>query len=226
MDTMTTKRSYEDGCAAAYALDLIGERWALLVVRELLLGPKRFTDIRASLPGISSNVLTQRLIELEQAQVVQKCRLGPPVSTWVYEVTAWGAQLEPIIIQLGRWAAQSSCFPQGNSLSATSLALSFRAMFNVDKAVDLNAHYALRLGAETFLMQVANQKLSIERGGIDGADAILECHPNVLAALVYDGQDLHRAIASGDLIYQGDLSLLERFVTLFSLPEPVPTKKI
>ena len=94
---MAGKRSYDDGCAAAHALDLVGERWALLVVRELVLGPRRFTDLRAGLPGISPNVLTQRLEELEQGSVVRRRKLPPPAASWVYELTEWGAQLEGVL---------------------------------------------------------------------------------------------------------------------------------
>jgi DNA-binding HxlR family transcriptional regulator len=221
LDIMATKRSYEDGCAAAHALDLIGERWALLVVRELLLGPKRFTDLRASLPGISSNVLTQRLSELEEGAVVQKRKLGPPVSTWVYELTDWGKELEPVIIQLGCWAAKSPCFFPGAAISATSLALSFRAMFNPDHAKNLNAHYELRLGDEHFHAEIADGCFHITRGNATQVDVMIEAAPNHLAAVVYGGQNLNEAIQSGDVHYQGDPSLMERFLTLFSLPQPV-----
>src|SRR5688572_21078405 len=99
-------RSYEDGCAAAHALDIVGERWALLVVRELLLGPKRFTDLRTGLPGISPNVLASRLGELERTAVVRRRRLMPPAGSWVYELTPWGRELEPIILGLGHWGAR------------------------------------------------------------------------------------------------------------------------
>ena len=99
---MVTKRTYCDGCAAAHALDLVGERWALLVVRELLLGPKRFTDLRAGLPGVSANVLAQRLRELERAGVVRRRKLPPPAASRVYELTDWGMELEPVIVRLGR----------------------------------------------------------------------------------------------------------------------------
>ena len=99
---MVTIRSYEDGCAAAHALDLIGERWALLVVRELLLGPKRFTDLRAGLPNVSPNVLAQRLRELEQAGVVRRRKLPPPAASKVYELTEWGMELEPVIVVIPR----------------------------------------------------------------------------------------------------------------------------
>lgn len=219
---MATKRSYEDGCAAAHALDLIGERWALLVVRELLLGPKRFTDLRASLPSISSNVLTQRLSELEEGAVVHKRKLGPPVGTWVYELTDWGKELEPVILQLGCWAAKSPCFPQDAAISATSLILSFRAMFNPTRAEGLTARYELRLGDEHFHATIANARLTIERGSAVHADAVIEVvDPNHLAALVYGDRDLDEAIQAGEFRYQGDKFLVARFLTLFSLPEPV-----
>src|SRR5215213_1670346 len=103
---MVAKRTYCDGCAAAHALDLVGERWALLVARELILGPKRFTDLRAGLPGISPNVLSMRLDELEKVAVVRRLRLPPPAGQ-VYELTEWGRELEPILLQLGRWGARS-----------------------------------------------------------------------------------------------------------------------
>src|SRR5713226_8540526 len=109
---MSTKRRYEDGCAAAHGLDLVGDRWAMLVVRELLLGPKRFTDLRAGLAGISPNVLTQRLEELERAAIVQRRKLARPAAAWVYELTEWGLQLEPVITALGRWAARSPFKPE------------------------------------------------------------------------------------------------------------------
>ena len=96
---MVGRRKYEDGCAIAQALDVIGERWALLVVRELVLGPKRFTDLLTALHGASSDVLTQRLRDLSEAGVVRRRRLGPPAATWVYELTDWGAELEPIILE-------------------------------------------------------------------------------------------------------------------------------
>src|SRR5437870_6143387 len=104
---MTAKRDYDDGCAAAHGLALVGERWALLVVRELVLGPKRFTDLRAGLPGISPNVLAQRLEELEQVAIVRRRKMAPPAAAWVYELTEWGLELERVIMALGRWGARS-----------------------------------------------------------------------------------------------------------------------
>jgi DNA-binding HxlR family transcriptional regulator len=132
---MATMRTYDDGCAAAHALDLVGERWALLVVRELLLGPKRFTDLRAGLPAVSSNVLSQRLRELEQAGVVRRRRLPPPAGSRVYELTDWGMELEPVIIRLGRWgpatphwASIPSSSPSGRCSTRAQRTGSTRAM--------------------------------------------------------------------------------------------------
>ena len=101
------RRRYDDACGTAHALDLVGERWALLVIRELMLGPKRFSDIKAGLPGISANVLTQRLEGLETAGVLVRKRLPPPASSQVYELTPWGYEAEPIVQSLGKWAARS-----------------------------------------------------------------------------------------------------------------------
>ena len=131
---MATKRTYCEACAAAHALDLVGERWALLVVRELLLGPKRFTDLRAGLPGVSPNVLAQRLRELEEAAVVRRRKLPPPAASRVYELTEWGMELEPVIVSLGRWGARSPLRPQDAGMSVDSLILSFRAMFDARAA--------------------------------------------------------------------------------------------
>src|SRR5918995_1492840 len=111
ISSMATMRTYCDGCAAAHALDLVGERWALLVVRELLLGPKRFTDLRAGLPNVSTNVLSQRLRELEHAGIVRRHRLPPPAASWVYELTDWGRELKPIVLSIGTWAVRSPSFP-------------------------------------------------------------------------------------------------------------------
>src|SRR3954469_11833699 len=125
-----SRRRYDDACGTAHALDLIGERWALLVMRELMLGPKRFSDIRADLPGISANTLTQRLEGLEAIGLVVRRRLPPPASAQVYELTPWGYEPEPIIQTLGRWATRSAGHDPGLPLSATSLMLSFRTMFS------------------------------------------------------------------------------------------------
>jgi DNA-binding HxlR family transcriptional regulator/putative sterol carrier protein len=213
-------RTYCDGRAAAHALDLIGERWALLVVRELLLGPKRFTDLRAGLPGVSPNVLAQRLRELEQAGVVRRSKLPPPAASRVYKLTEWGKELEPVIISLGRWGARSPSRPRDAALGVDSLVLSLRTMFDPRAAEGLMASYELRLGEDRFRAEVADGRFEIARGGAERPDAIVETDPATLAALVYDGRPLAEALRSGHVKLEGDESVVERFLTLFPLPEP------
>ena len=220
---MATMRTYDDGCAAAHALDLVGERWALLVVRELLLGPKRFTDLRVGLPGASPNVLAQRLRELERAGVVRRRKLPPPAASQVYELTEWGIELEPVITQLGRWGAHSPSRPRDAGLGVDSLILSFRAMFDPRAADGLKASYELRLGEDRFRAVVADGSFEIVRGVADRPDATIETDAGTLATLVYEGHDLAQALRSGDVKIEGDESAVARFHSLFSLSKPAAT---
>jgi DNA-binding HxlR family transcriptional regulator len=214
------RRSYDDGCAAAHALDLVGERWALLVVRELLLGPKRFTDLRAGLPHASPNVLAQRLRELEGAGVVRRRKLPPPAASRVYELTDWGMELEPVVVSLGRWGARSPSLPREAGLGVDSLILSFRTMFDQRAAEGLEASYEVRLGEDRFRAVVADGRFEISRGRAERPDAIVETDPATLAALVYEGRPLAEALRSGDVEIEGDEPAVARFLDLFPLPEP------
>jgi DNA-binding HxlR family transcriptional regulator len=216
-----TPRRYEDACGAAHALDLVGERWALLVMRELMLGPKRFSDLRASLPGISANVLTQRLEGLEAAGILKRRRLPPPAAGHVYELTPWGYESEPIFQALGRWAARSPKHDPGLPLSAVSLCLSFRTMIDPARARGLKARVGLRIGAETFLARLSNGRIEIARGGLDKADVVFTGTAPAVAAAVYGGQPLDRLEAEGVLSLEGDRALAKRFVTLFPLPPKI-----
>jgi DNA-binding HxlR family transcriptional regulator/putative sterol carrier protein len=219
--TRTSKRrTYDDGCAAAHALDLVGERWALLVVRELLLGPKRFTDLRAGLPGASPNVLAQRLRGLEEAGIVRRRKLPPPVASRVYEVTDWGMELEPVLNGLGRWGARSPSKPRDAAMGVDSLVLSFRTMFDPRAAEGLAARYELRLGENRFRAEIADGRFEISRGGADQPDAIIETDPGTLAGLIYGDRTLAEAMRSGGLKVTGDQSAAERFLFLFPLPAP------
>src|SRR3712207_15433 len=176
------RRRYEDACAAAHALDLVGERWALLVMRELMLGPKRFSDLRASLPGISANVLTQRLEGLEAAGILVRRKLPPPASAQVYELTDWGYESEPIFQALGRWAARSPAHDPSLPFSAASFLLSLRTMLDPARAEGIEARIGFRLGDETYLSHLAEGRIAIARSALDGADLIFAGAPPVLAA--------------------------------------------
>ncbi len=219
------KRSYDDGCAMAHALDLVGERWALLVIRELMLGPKRFSDLRASLPGISPNVLTQRLEDLEAVSIVERLRLPPPIATWVYRLTAWGQELEPIVQSFGKWAARSPYMAEGAHMSVNSVVLSFRTMFNSDAAGDFKAKLQLHLSGEPFQATIADGEIEIVRGEIERPEATLGGSSDAIAAIVYGGRDLDEAVRAQELQVSGDISKLKRFATLFPLPETAPVTR-
>jgi DNA-binding HxlR family transcriptional regulator len=219
MEKARQPRTYADACGAAHALDLVGERWALLVMRELLLGPKRFGDLRHDLPGISANVLTQRLEELEAKGIVVRRKLPPPVSVQVYELTPWGYESEPVFVALGRWATRSPLHDPRLPLSAVSLILSFRTLFAADRAFGLDARFGLAIGGETYLAHVGRGRLAIARGRVEAADATFTGAATAIAAAVYGGVPLADLEASGALKIAGDRALAARFVTLFPLPE-------
>jgi DNA-binding HxlR family transcriptional regulator len=212
------RRWYEDACAAAHALDLVGERWALLVMRELIFGPRRFSDLRGSLPGISANILTQRLEGLEAAGVLRRRRLPPPAAAQVYELTEWGQESEPIFQALGRWAARSPAHDPGLPFSAASLLLSLRTMLDPGRAAGIDARIGFRLGEETFLGHLAQGRIAIAAGPLDGADVIFTGTAPAIAAAIYGGQGLEALESQGALRIEGDRALARRFVTLFPLP--------
>ena len=178
---MATMRTYGDGCGIAHALDLVGERWALLVVRELLLGPKRFTDLRAGLHNASPNVLSQRLRELEQAGVIQRRKLPPPAASTVYELTDWGRELKPIAIALGTWALRSPTFPRDAPVGTDTVILALSTFFDADAAGDLNARYEIRLGEHAFQVHIADRQIDVDRGAAVDPDAIIDTDPETLA---------------------------------------------
>jgi DNA-binding HxlR family transcriptional regulator len=206
---MSGLRSYGDPCGIARALDLVGERWALLVVRELVLGAKRFTDLRAGLTGASPNVLSQRLRELEAGGVIRRHSAGAAS----YELTDWGRQLHPILLQLGRWGARSSARPSGAlSIDATMVAL--ESTFQPDAAAGLRCLYLVQLGADRFAVDVDAGTISIARGAPRKPDAEIETDPGTLRALVFGDQKLSAAPVQ----LRGDVRKARAFFRLFARP--------
>lgn len=206
------KRRYDDACGTAHGLELIGERWALLVLRELMLGPRRFSEMRADLPGISANVLTQRLSELEARGLVERKRLPPPANVQVYDATDWGREAEPIVQALGRWAARSPKHDPTLQISGVSILLSFRTMFDPARAAGMKAVVAFRFGEDRYFVRIGDGALTAYRGEAEHPDVTVSADPTVLAAVVYGKQPL-------DLLgIDGDRALVERFVDLFHLP--------
>jgi DNA-binding HxlR family transcriptional regulator len=209
------RRGYDDACGTAHALELIGERWALLVLRELMLGARRFSDLRADLPGISANVLTQRLEELEARGLIRRRRLPPPAARDVYEATDWGLEAEEVVQALGRWAARSPRHDPTLPLSAVSILLSFRTMIDETRTKGFDGRLGFRFGAETFTARVRKNRIKVARGSLESCHVVITTEPTLLAAVVYGGAPFET------LQVEGDEALARRFVTLFTLPPKV-----
>ena len=218
---MTGKRSYGDACGIARALDVVGERWALMVVRELLLGPKRFTDIRTGLPHVSPDVLSQRLRDLEQAGVVRHRRLPPPYASQVYELTDSGRALEPALIALGRWGGAYTPPPDDDMcMSVDAYVVALRTLFDPERAGELSAHVELRLGDERFRVVIADGQVEVSRGELPDADATIETDPATLIEVLHGHRPLADALADGTMRLSGDTRAARRFTELFPLPAP------
>lgn len=217
---MGTKRSYGDACRFACALDLVGERWALLIVRELLLGPKRFTDLRHGLPNASPNILSERLRELEGGGVVHRRKLPPPAASQVYELTEWGRELEPVVTKLGAWGARSPLPPEHSEIGTDSIVLALRSLFDADVADGVEASYALRLGEERFRVDVADGELGLERGEVESPALAIETDAPTLAGLLAGQLPLEDALASGAARIEGSKGEAFRFLALFPMPQP------
>ena len=204
---MPTSRSYGDACSIARALDAVGERWALLVVRELLLGPQRFSDLRRALPGASSNMLTDRLRELAGRDVVSRRRLPPPAASVVYELTDSGRELEPIVLALGGWGLRFPVPPAAH-LSATSVLLFLRG----SRHPDTQATYRIDLDDRVWTITTENGRIHIDAGEPAHPDAGLRTDPTTLNALLDGSTSLAAAHATGHAVLSGSEVALQRLL--------------
>lgn len=216
------KRWYDDACGTAFALELIGERWSILIIRELMFGPRRFSELRAGLPGISAKILTQRLEGLEASRILRKHKLPPPVSAKVYELTDWGYEAEDIVQMLGKWATRHPDHDPTLPLSAASLMMSFRTMIDSERAAGIAADIGFRLGDDQFVTRIACGAIDTERRDSGKADVVFEGPPEAVAGAVYGGVPLKALEAEGALAIIGDRALARRFVALFPLPDKLP----
>lgn len=212
------RRWYDDACGTAHALELIGERWSLMIVREMMYGPRRFGDIRSALPGLSANILTQRLETLEQHGIVVRSKLPPPAAVQVYGLTDWGYEADQLLMVMGNWAARSPGHDPTLPLSNTSLMLSFRTMFQADVAGDTAMTVGFRLGEETFQVVIMDGVLTTGRTGIDAANIVFTTTPEAMAGFVYGKVPLDAMEASGAITIAGDRSAALAFQTFFTLP--------
>jgi DNA-binding HxlR family transcriptional regulator len=228
---VTQSRRYDDPCGIARALDVIGDRWALLVVRELIFGPKRFLQLRAGLRTVSPNVLSQRLRGLEAAGVVRREVLGPPAGVAVYELTGRGRALEPVLLELGRWGSREPITAAGE-LTPDAFMLALKTAF--DPAVaDAEARqarrpasYAVQIGADVFALTVSGGALDIVRGRPGHADVEFTGDMATMRAVAFGREPISKAQQDNKLCITGDRAAAERFTTMFRVPAaPGATKR-
>jgi DNA-binding HxlR family transcriptional regulator len=206
-------RTYDDPCGLARALNAVGERWALLILRELLLGPKRFTDLRRGLPGASQSVLTQRLGELERAGVVRRRELGPPASTRAYELTDHGRELEPLLVRLSAWGSRLPVASEAE-LSVDALALALRTTFDPAAAGDLRIRCRLVLDGDELALTVTDGSLRLTRGMPDDPDVVIDTTAAAFRTLIFQTR-------KPDDTVRGDRRAAARLLRLFPRPTTI-----
>lgn len=216
LSVMPTVRSYDDPCGIARALDVLGDRWALLVVRELIFGPKRFVQLRAGLHGVSPNVLSQRLRDLQDAGVVRQDVLDPPAGVAIYELTRRGRALEPILLELGRWGSQERVTTT-TELSVNALLLALKTVFDPAGAVD--ATFALRIDGDWFRVTVAGESIDIARARTERPTVTFETDATTLRSVAFGREPVTRAERDGRLTVTGDRRAALRFARMFAIPD-------
>jgi DNA-binding HxlR family transcriptional regulator len=219
---MADKRSYGDRCGIARALDLVGDRWALLVVRELMLGPKRFTDLRAGLPNLTADVLSQRLRDLEAAGILTRAQLGPPAAVRVYELTDRGHALEPVLLALAGWGSSAPFPSTDRELGADSLILALKTLFSAEQAGDMNIRYELRIEGQPFAARVTGRHFEVRRGADEHPDGVLDSDAGTLSKILWHGEPLEDAVRAGTLTLAGGVPSARRFLSLFPAPQAAP----
>jgi DNA-binding HxlR family transcriptional regulator len=215
-----TRRGYGQFCGLARAAEVVGERWALLIVRDLLVGPKRYTDLRRGLPRIPTNILAARLKELERAGVVGRRVLPRPDGSVVYELTDYGRDLEDAVVHLGRWGARMLGDPTPDEIvTVDSLVMAMRSTFDPAAAAGVHAAYELRVGDVVLHIRVADGELVVGEGAAPGADLVIETGPAIKALMAAELSPAD-AVANGSVRLSGDDRLLDRFVEMFHVGPP------
>ncbi|GLZ79704.1 HxlR family transcriptional regulator [Actinorhabdospora filicis] len=211
------KRSYGQFCGVARALELVGERWALLVVRDLLVGPRRYSDLRRGLPGIPTNILASRLKELEAAGIIERDVLPRPASGVVYRLTPLGGELEPVVLALGRWGSRVMTHPlDGEVVTHDSMVMALRTTFRPEAAEGANLVFVLRVGDVVVHARVDDGHLAAAAGPAEAPDLDITAGPLVrdLMAGALSPED---ALATGAVAVAGEPALLNRFAAIFAI---------
>jgi DNA-binding HxlR family transcriptional regulator/putative sterol carrier protein len=218
-DTTRSRRRYQQHCPVARSLDVIGERWTLLIIRDLLVGPKRYKDLLAGLPGIGTNLLAARLRELEEQGLVRRGILPPPAGSSIYELTAAGQALEPVVMAIGRWGSSHLGAPRETDvLLPTAYFVGLRTMFRPEAAAGLRETYELRVGDQVFEVRVADGRCATREGRPSAPDAVFTLDIGTLNALLRGRLSPREAVGSGRITVAGDPNALERFVAIFRYP--------
>ena len=219
-----TKRSYGQYCAVARGLDIIGDRWTLLIVRDLLLGPKRYKDLLSGLPGIGTNLLAARLREMEAAGLVERATLPPPAGSAVYRLTQTGAALEPVLVAIAQWSGPFLGAPlPSDTMVPRAHLLAMRHAFRPELAGDLTETYELHVGGNVFEVRISNGHCTTRESAASDPDAVIKLDAGTLNALLMEGLLPRDAIASGRVRLTGDPGSLDRFVRLFAIRQPAPS---
>lgn len=217
------RRTYDQHCGLAHGLDVLGERWTLLVIRELLLGPQRFTDLESSLAGIGPNTLAARLRQMETDGLIEKRRLPPPAPATVYELTDRGAALEPTIIELGRWGRHLLPATIGHEAFRPGwLLMALKVSFDPSRAADLNAVYQLTVSDEIFTVRIHRGSIDVRRGDTADADVAICTDQDTLLALANGTRSSGEAIKRGDLRIEGDIEAARAWFRAFTVVKPAP----
>ncbi|WP_449061034.1 winged helix-turn-helix transcriptional regulator [Planomonospora algeriensis] len=211
------KREFGQYCGLARAVEIVGERWALLIIRDLLVGPRRYTDLRNGLPKIPTNILSARLKEMEAAGVVHRRVLPRPDGSVVYELTEYGRDLEEAVMHLSRWGARSLGEPRpGEIVTGASMVLAMRNTFRPEAAAGLTARYEVRMGGTVFHVRVSDGALSAGEGPLPDADLVIETGMAIKALMAKEITPAE-AVATGAVRIEGDPALLERFAEAFAI---------
>lgn len=217
-----TARSYNQYCGLAYALDIVGERWTMLIIRELMAGPRRFTDLMDGLPGISTNLLSERLKRLEQQGILVRRALPPPAGSTVYDLTPVGRKLEKSLLELGRWGSQfvPPSWEGVHLLHLSSYALTPKTFFCPEKARGICETYELHVDGEVLTVQIHQGEIDVRQGEAPWADMVLHTTMPVYTQMFVGQLRPEEALAQGLIQIEGDPNALKRYLWICGLPSP------
>ncbi|WP_188196601.1 winged helix-turn-helix transcriptional regulator [Nonomuraea sp. SYSU D8015] len=210
-------REYGQFCGLARAMEMVGERWSMLIIRNLFAGPQRFTDLRKGLPAIPTNILSARLKQLEETGVATRRALPHPERAVVYELTDYGRDLEPALIALGRWGARTLAEPRpGEVVTAESIAMSFRTTYRPEAAQNVTVGYEVRMGDFTLRLHIADGELTIGIGPHTAPDLVVErLTGQPIRELMTGSKTADEVLHDGSVRVEGDPALLGRFTEMF-----------